>query len=594
MKSYILFFAIFIPILLFGQINESFSDGDFTKNPEWTGTSQNFIINASGQLQSNASSTSVSYLFTPSEAIINASWECSLKINYTTSSSNYSSVYIISDNNDILNGCNGYYVQIGGTNDEVSLFLQEGTKKTKIIDGADKRTDGNSVDIKIRVTRDIVGNFELFSKLPAETNYVSEGKVLNKVVTTSQYFGLLFSNTTTTGLAYFFDDILVSGEKIPDTEAPTTTDIRIEEPNKIVLSFSEKMNYSQSHFEVDNGIGDALQVQISSDLKTVTLVFNKNFEKGQLYTLYLSGLSDLSGNNLLIQQLIVGIPENTAQGDIVWNEIMFENPQNSVEYLEIFNKSNKILNISGLVFTTRKTNGTLNTGNKLPEHTLLEPGGYLAFCSHPDSLKRYYNLSADSRIIQTSWSVLNNESATVVLCNSNKDTIYDELTYNSKWHHALVKNPKGVALEKINPLLQTQNTASWHSAGSDVNYGTPGYKNSQYRDIDTAIDNAEFFRIEPEAFSPDMDGIDDICFIRYKTETNGYVANVIILNAAGEKICRIASNILLSSEGYLAWDGRTDKGLNANVGIYVAYIEAFNPTTGDKKIEKLPVVVTSR
>ncbi|MDO9154825.1 MAG: gliding motility-associated C-terminal domain-containing protein [Paludibacter sp.] len=594
MKPVLLFFAIFVSLILCAQVNETFSDGDFAENPEWIGITQHFRVNSSGQLQSYAPTTSVSYLFTHSEAIVNAVWECWVKITYPTSSSNFASIYIVSDNSDIVNGCNGYYVQIGGTNDEVSLFVQQGTKKTKIIDGTDKRTDGNPVVIQVKVKRDAKGNFELYSKTATETEYFLEGKTQNTIVKNSSYFGLLYSNTSTTGSAYYFDDILVTGENAPDTEAPAFKSIRIEAPDKVHVTFTEKMNFSKAIFEIDKGVGTPTGVQVATDNKSVKLSFGKVFNKGELYTLLGTGLTDLAGNNLQNNTISTGIPEAIEVGDLTWNEVMFEHPENSVEYLEIYNKSEKVLSISGLVFTSRKTDGTMNTGNKIPEQTLIGPKSYLAWCSDADSLRKYYGLPAEHKILKTSWSTLNNESATIVLCNGAKDTIYDELKYNAKWHHALVKNRKGVALEKINPYLDTQNSVSWHSAGSEVIYGTPGFKNSQYRDIETSEIVQKFVWIEPKAFSPDMDGIDDVCFIRYKTETNGYVANVIILNAVGERVYQLAANVLLSSEGHLMWDGRTDKGKNANVGIYVLYFEAFNPQTGDRKAKKLPIVVTSR
>jgi hypothetical protein len=247
-----------------------------------------------------------------------------------------------------------------------------------------------------------------------------------------------------------------------------------------------------------------------------------------------------------------------------------------------------------LLFTTRKTDGTLNTGNAIPAQTNILPKGYLALCSDAQIIRNYHACPAESNIVSSEWTTLNNESATLVLTDSAKNTIYDELTYNTKWHHVLVKNPKGVALERINPDLPTQDGASWHSASTETNYGTPGYKNSQYRDIISVAKPEKFVWIEPEAFSPDNDGIDDICFIRYKTDSNGFIANVIILNAVGVKIFQLASNILLSNEGFLTWDGRTANGKNANVGIYVLYFEMFNPETGVRKQVKLPIVVSSR
>jgi hypothetical protein len=220
MKARILFFMIFASILSKAQINESFSDGNFNKYPEWTGDTANFRINTHFQLQSSATGTSVSSLFTNSESIVNAEWRAHFIINYTTSASNYAAMYIIADYDNISAGCNGYYVQIGGTNDEISLFIQEGTKKTKIIDGRDKRIADEIVNVEVKVTRDKNGNFELWSKKISETDFSSEGKVLNDKITKSYYFGLLYSNTSTTGRAYIFDDIMVKGEKADYNTAP--------------------------------------------------------------------------------------------------------------------------------------------------------------------------------------------------------------------------------------------------------------------------------------------------------------------------------------------------------------------------------------
>jgi hypothetical protein len=72
------------------------------------------------------------------------------------------------------------------------------------------------------------------------------------------------------------------------------------------------------------------------------------------------------------------------------------------------------------------------------------------------------------------------------------------------------------------------------------------------------------------------------------------VGNITIFTATGIKVYQLASNALLSAEGFFTWDGRTDKGRIANVGIYVLYFETFNPQTGKRKQEKLPIVVSSR
>jgi hypothetical protein len=594
MKKSSLFFMILAPFFCSAQINDSFLDGNFINNPIWTGVTTNFTVNNAFQLQSQATTTSTSWLFTPSEAIDDASWECWVKIAYSTSSSNYASIYLVSDRNDLSAGCNGYYVQIGGTNDEVSLFVQEGTKKTKIIDGTDKRTDKNPIELKVKVTRDKDGNFFLYSKLANETDFVLEGITRNTIVKTSSYFGLLYANTTTTGSAYYFDDIVVTGEKAVDNEMPTWTGFTLLQPNKLKLVFSEAMDFGNATFKVNKEIGSPSSLDISDDKTSVILSFASDFERGEIYTLEIDGMTDLAGNILTKTSKDIGIIEPIEVGDLIINEVMFENPLNSLEYVEVYNKSEKVLDLSNVVFTTRKTDGSLNTGNKIPIGTFILPDSYLALCADADSVRNYHQCPATSNIMSIEWSTLNNESATIVLANAAKDTVYDEFTYNVKWHHVLIKNPKGVALERINPLLPTQLQSSWHSAASEVNYGTPGYRNSQYRDLAEVASDQKFVWPEPEAFSPDNDGQDDVCMIHYKTDSYGFVCNALILNPNGEKVFQLAVNQLLSTEGILSWDGRTDKGKSVNSGVYVLYFEMFNPQTGVRKQSKLPIVVSTR
>jgi hypothetical protein len=594
MKFTLLFFSMFFVFGVSAQFYEDFSDGNFTENPLWTGTTENFIVNASFQLQSSAKVASTSWLLTPSNAIDDAVWEFRVIINYTTSSSNYASVYIICDVADLTNGCNGYFVQIGGTNDEVSLFYQQGTTKTKIIDGFDKRVDGKPVDVRVRVTRDKHGNFTLFSKLASETDYFKEGTTKNDKLKTTKYFVLLFVNTSTTGSFYFFDDIKVTGDKAPDYDPPVWNSLSMIYPDKLSLTFSEEINTSNGLFSLTPAFPLKPLVSISEDKTEVLLKFTGNFSKGIIYNLTVEGITDLAGNLMSRENKRIAITEKPQIGDIRWNEIMFENSESSYEYVEIANVSDKVLDISDFVFTTRKTDGTLNSGQKIPKGTLIPPKEYIAFTEKPDIVRQFHLCPNESNITSTSWSSLNNESATLVLINPLGDTIFDELTYSSKWHHPLVKNAKGVALEKINPLLETQNPASWHSAGTDVNYGTPGYKNSQYRETTSLNDSPKLVWADPEAFSPDNDGYNDVCFIRYETEMNGYVANVLIISPVGEKVFELAQNRLLSTEGYIPWDGRTSRGNIATPGIYVVYFEIFNPTNGIKKSYKFPVVLTSR
>lgn len=599
MKKSVVLLLVFFPFFIFSQNTiewkEDFSDGNFTVNPNWIGINDNFTVNSSLQLQSKAPITSKSYLSTSSEVFDNAVWEFWVKINYNPTSSNYALVYLIADRADLSNEVYGYYVQIGNTSDEISLYLQEGSKKTKLIDGTDGRTNSNPAEVRVKVVRDKDGNFMLYSKLPADMDFYSEGSTQNLKVLGSKFFGMLYSNSSLTGNAYFFDDISVTGEKFVDVVLPVWTNLMLVEPNKLILTFSEPVDLSAANFQIDNVTVTNSGKLVSADNLSIELTFNANFEKGKIYTVDALNVKDFAGNLMENTQKQTGIIEKTDFGDLIINEILFEPVANVPEYFEVFNKSSKILDLSAVTFGTRKTDGSYTPVDFFPAKTLLLPGKYLALTQAPEIIRNAYIVPDTANILYSDkWTSLSNTSGSFLITNQNGDSIYDEVNYDIKWHHPLIKDTQGVSLERINPSLPSQSPESWHSAASEVHYGTPGYRNSQFRDIlyDTSESNRVW--LEPEVFTPDNDGIDDVAFIRYKTEAVGFTANVIIFNSIGVKIKQIATNVLLATDGILTWDGKTDREQNVNPGIYVLYFEMINAGKGVKKIEKLPLVVSAR
>ena len=597
MRSINILLFIFLPFVCFSQINETFSNGNFTDDPVWEGMTENFIVNSDFQLQSNAPASSRSFLFTPSRSINNAVWETWVRVNYhLTSANNHTAIYIIADRPNALY-VNGYYVQIGGnTTREIALYLQQGTRRTRIVGGApDRYIAANPFIVNIKVTRDAYGNFELFSRINDEEEFTLEGRAQNTAVTQTYYFGVFFANTATTGNRYLFDDIFVSGEKNIDTEPPVWTSLAIQEPNKLLLEFDKPIDVDNAEFFVDNGIGFARSVQVLSGKRSMELEFFADFEAGIVYTLEVTGLTNLDGYALTENRRIFGIAGTAEYGDLRFNEIMFNSPENSVGYIELINASDKILDISGFALATRRADGSLTSGVRIPAQTLMLPNSIIAFCSDAEMLRRHHNAPPEANIVTTaSWTNLNNTSATLVLTDPTQEIIFDELTYNARWHHPLIRNARGVALERISPFLPTQSADSWHSASSLTNYGTPGWRNSQFREINSTAPDHKFVWLDPEVFSPDGSGFNNVCFIHYRTDEIGYAANVIIYNALGVQVRRIAANELLSTEGFFIWDGTTDAGKNANVGIYVLFFEKFNVSTGQRKQAKLPLVVSAR
>lgn len=193
----------------YAQVEDDFSDGDFTSGVIWSGNESDFEVE-SGRLHLNAASTTaVSYLSTGSSLINQTIWEFHVDLGFNPSSSNQMFVYLVSDQADLSGSLNGYFVKIGNAGDEVSLYKQIGLTQTEIIDGTDGILNSSNVSVRIRVTRDQNGNWELLRDASGGDNYVSEGTITDDQFISSSYFGLLCDYTSTRSNLFWMDDVHV-------------------------------------------------------------------------------------------------------------------------------------------------------------------------------------------------------------------------------------------------------------------------------------------------------------------------------------------------------------------------------------------------
>ena len=162
--------------------------------------------------------------------------------------------------------------------------------------------------------------------------------------------------------------------------------------------------------------------------------------------------------------------------------------------------------------------------------------------------------------------------------------------YDEKWHFKLIDNREGVALERIDYNAPTQQPDNWHSAATNVGYGTPTYKNSQYK-INDEIPGE--ITVTSEIVSPDNDGQDDFATIEYSFPSPGYVANITIFDAAGRVVRYLQRNALCGIKGIYRWDGLGEKNQKLPVGIYIIYTEVFN-LDGKKRQFKNTIVMARR
>ena len=151
--------------------------------------------------------------------------------------------------------------------------------------------------------------------------------------------------------------------------------------------------------------------------------------------------------------------------------------------------------------------------------------------------------------------------------------VLDVFDYHADFHNALLDDAQGVSLERISTNLNTQSSATWHSAAQSAGFATPGLPNSQQLPEEPGSGRIE---VIPEVFSPDQDGTDDFVTIQFTDLLPGMLASVRVFDATGRPVARIADNISLGQDAVIRWDGIDEHGQRARVGPYVLWIELYS------------------
>ncbi len=460
-----------------GQFIDSFSDGNFTGNPAWSGDIPKYSV-VTGKLKLTAPAVAESaFLSVPSRAIHAGSWEFSLQMDFNPSSTNYARIYIVSDLENLLGGLKGYFVKAGGTAREVSLYRQNGLIETKIIDGADDAINVSMVKLRVRVTRSETGEWKLFTDVGLTGTFSLEGSVVDSTNTTSSYFGVVCTYTSTRSDKFWFDDFIVTGVPVPDTTAPSVISAFAPTANQINLQFSEPLERTSaitaSNYLVVN-LGSPIVSNLASDQKTVYLTLPASMTNGVTYSLQIKGISDLSGNTMVTSNVSCLFFEriDSHYKDIIFTEL-FPDPSPQIglpaaEFVEIYNRSNAPFNVGGWKLTDGSSTAVF------PSQIIL-PGEYWIITSS-SSMNLFNTLG--KTIGLPNFPTLNNETDAVVLKNQ-ENLIIDSLTYTIDWYRDADKQQGGWSLELIDPSNPCGEDDNW-MASEDKSGGTPGRQNAVF------------------------------------------------------------------------------------------------------------------
>ncbi len=548
----------------FSQWTDSFEDGDFILNPSWTGNTADYSIEEYALKLSAPAVSGTAYLSTPSTSTNDATWQISVKLDFNPSSSNYAKIYLVANSSELSEELDGYFVKIGGTADEVSLFRQDGLDEEEIIDGTNGRLSLSKVKVDVLVSRSAEGEWQLSSKLEAEDDWYTEGDVLDNSYVQSLFFGIQCVFTATRSTKFSFDDFIVTGTPHVDLSPPLVDTVYTSDSNNVVVKFNELLENNSASSTTNyrlNSLTHPNSVALSNS--SVALEFDSPLEV--INNLSITGIKDLAMNIIsdTVVQFIYIDPLPVQKGDIIINEFMADpSPSEGlpeIEYVEIHNVSSRAINMTEWSFRDKIRSAVI-------ANNIILPDSFLILCKKTDVdlMLLYGNV-----IGLSPWPSLNNSGDSLSLVNGQEELI-DVVVYEDSWYQDEGKQNGGWSLERINPDHPCSGYLNWQ-ASTGVLGGTPGKKNSAMTREDNTPPTILNFSVARDQLT-----------IVFDEPISGSMGSISITpaNAVEETIVNYNQLQIITSESFISEQ--------VNEVVFSSVADCFNNVTNGLSINFIP------
>jgi hypothetical protein len=274
----------------------------------------------------------------------------------------------------------------------------------------------------------------------------------------------------------------------------------------------------------------------------------------------------------------------SEKNSAVINEIMFDPGEGNCEFIELFNNSDKDINISGWNILDKYSNKKRIAG----EGTVIYKNSYFIAAADSCFLVKYGLSGNIISVINTPDLGLTTEGT--VYINDLFGNMIDSVCYSDKWHNKLQGITKDKSLERINPSALSNDKLNWNTSVS-ISGATPNQQNSIF--LDNKNSTADI-SVSPNPFSPDNDGFEDVTFINYRF---GFPLSSLvfkIFDSKGRLVKTIQSEPNTSGEGNIVYDGNGDDNIPLRMGIYILLAEGRSYISGEIKTLKCVFVVARR
>jgi hypothetical protein len=381
-----------------------------------------------------------------------------------------------------------------------------------------------------------------------------------------------------------------------DREPPVILYTGVGEPGECLLYFSEPVRLPGSGkgaFTMDPGGEEPDTLFFMEPLSgTLKLCFQEDFSRWSRYRLSMSGLSDCAGNISNNREVVAGAVSQPGQGSVVINEIMYDPDEGSPSFVELFLPGEEVYDLQDIAIHMVEEGGSPDNPVALSPHSrLFLPGQYLVLSGCVPQLMEAYTLELSGQWVEVEALSSIKKNSGIIYLTDRAGQVVDRVSYSDRMHMGLLEDPRGVSLERVSAQRAGMDPDNWHSAASIEGYATPGRRNSQTLE---GGGSGSLLEVEPEVFSPDNDGYNDLLHMTIASGGSDWVIGLWITDLEGNRIRILANNHLAGPSAAYTWDGEGEDGVMLPMGLYVVHARGYHPSTGERWIRRKAVGLVYR
>ncbi len=290
-------------------------------------------------------------------------------------------------------------------------------------------------------------------------------------------------------------------------------------------------------------------------------VLKQPLEEGRHYRLIIDALTDCIGNRKPVSYFFE--TARTPVAGALWvNELLFNPVSGGVDFIELKNKSAFSLDIKGLQLWRQE-----DVFRFPDELKLLPANGLVVLTADRYQLLQTHPEAQEALVYEMSMPPLADDKGDFSL--GRADTvILDQVAYSHQYHHALLNNKEGVALERIEAA--GTGASGWRSVSENKNFATP--TRDHYADGANLVHQ---FGLSSNVLHVGGGNQDAANWV-VDTQGENWLLTIKVYDFFGQLVRTIAEHELISNKATYSWSGLNNESVLVDQGHYLFWVSIVN------------------